>query len=99
MSVSVDIAALDTAAGQLESAAAGLQAADVAGPFGPIADALPGTQTAEAAVWVSTRVGAAVQVMGDRVRGMSASARGTAESYRRTDAGVQRRFGAMGQAR
>jgi hypothetical protein len=97
MSITVDISALDSAAAELEAEAAALQAADVAGPFEPIGAALPGTQTAEAAVWVSTRIGAAVQVMGDQVRAMSASATGSAQAYRDTDATTSHRFGGVPQ--
>ncbi len=92
MSVVVDISALDTAAGALESAAASLQDIDVAGPFSGIDAALPGSATAEAAVWVSTRVAAAVQVMGENVRGMATSATATAAGYRGADAAAQDRF-------
>lgn len=78
----METSALDTAAGELETAAAALQAVDVAGPFAGVPEALPGSATAEAAVWVSTRVAASVQVQGDNVRAMSASAAGTAQGYR-----------------
>jgi len=98
VSFTVDIAALDTAATELDAVAANLRAADVAGPFAPIGEALPGTQTAEAAVWVSTRIGAAVQVMGDQVAAMSASASGTAASYRASDAAVGERFCSVGSS-
>lgn len=96
MSVEVSIAALDTAATELESAASELQALDVAGAFSGIEAALPGSAVPDAAVWVSTRVAAAVQVLGENVRGMSASATGSADGYRTADTSVQSRFGAMG---
>jgi hypothetical protein len=95
MSVDVSIAALDTAASDLETVAAELQAVDVAGAFGGIEAALPGSAVPDAAVWVSTRLGAAVQVLGDNVRGMSASASGSADGYRAADTSVQDRFGTM----
>ena len=95
MSVDVSIAALDTAATDLETVAAELQAVDVAGAFGGIEAALPGSAIPDAAVWVSTRLGAAVQVLGDNVRGMSASASGSADGYRTADTSVQDRFGTM----
>jgi hypothetical protein len=95
MSVDVSIAALDTAATDLEAAAAALQEVDVAGPFAGVDGALPGSATAGAAVWVSTRVAAAVQVLGENVRGMSASASGSAAGYRGAESSVQSRFGAM----
>ena len=96
MSVTVDISALDTAAGELRTEAAALRDADVAGPFAPIAEALPGTQTAEAAVWVSTRLGAAVQVFAGNVQAMAASASGTAKDYRDADAAAHGRMTALG---
>lgn len=96
MSVEVSIAALDTASTELESVASELQALDVAGAFGGIEAALPGSAVPDAAVWVSTRVAAAVQVLGENVRGMSASAAGSADGYRTADTSVQGRFGAMG---
>ncbi|NKY10667.1 hypothetical protein [Cellulomonas hominis] len=95
MSVAVETSALDTAAVELEEAAAALQAADVAGPFAPVPDALPGSATGEAAVWVSTRVAAAVQVLGENVRGMAASASGTADGYRGAEASTSGRFAGM----
>ncbi len=96
MSVDVSIAALDTAATELEAVATELQAIDVAGAFTGIEAALPGSAVPDAAVWVSTRVAAAVQVLGENIRGMSASASGSAEGYRAADGSVQTRFGAMG---
>lgn len=95
MSVDVSIAALDTAASELETVATELQALDVAGAFAGIEAALPGSAVPDAAAWVATRVGAAVQVLGDNVRAMSASATGSANGYRAADGSVQTRFGAM----
>jgi hypothetical protein len=94
--VDVSIAALDTAAAELETVATELQAVDVAGAFSGIEAALPGSAVPDAAVWVSTRVGAAVQVLGENIRGMAASASGSADGYRQADGSVQGRFGAMG---
>lgn|GEM_PF-801632 len=91
----VDLAALDTAASELGKIGDALQAVDVAGPFAPIAQALPGTQTAEAAVWVSTRMGAAVQVVGDHVHAMATSARKSAAAYRETDAAAGKRLSGL----
>jgi len=91
----VDLAALDTAANDLAKAGDALQAVDVAGPFAPIAQALPGTQTAEAAVWVSTRMGAAVQVVGEHVHAMATSARKSAAAYRETDAAAGKRLSGL----
>lgn len=96
MSVDVSIAALDTAASELETVASELQALDVVGAFAGIEAALPGSAVPGAAAWVSTRVGAAVQVLGENIRGMSASASGSADGYRVADGSVQSRFGAMG---
>jgi hypothetical protein len=95
MSVDVSIAALDTAATELETVATELQALDVAGAFAGIDAALPGSAVPDAATWVSTRVAAAVQVLGEKIRGMSASASGTADGYRAADGSVQNRFGTM----
>jgi hypothetical protein len=95
MSVDVSIAALDTAATELETVATELQALDVAGAFAGIEAALPGSAVPDAAVWVSTRIGAAVQVLGENVRGMAASATGSADGYRTAESSVQGRFGAM----
>jgi hypothetical protein len=94
--VDVSIAALDTAAAELETVATELQAVDVAGAFSGIEAALPGSAVPDAAVWVSTRVAAAVQVLGENIRGMAASASGSADGYRQADGSVQGRFGAMG---
>jgi hypothetical protein len=82
----VDTGVVDTAASQLSNAADGLRDVDVAGPFAPIEGALPGSRTAAASLWVSSRLGAAVQVCADRVDRMSQNATATAESYRQSDA-------------
>ena len=92
MSFVVDTAALGTAATALEAAAAALQAADVAGPFSGVPEALAGSATSEAAIWVSTRVAAAVQVLGENVRGMSVSATSTADAYGSADGAADNRF-------
>ena len=82
----VDTGAVDTAASQLSTAASALRDVDVAGPFAPVDAALPGSRTAAASIWVSSRLGAAVQVCADRTDRMSQNASATAESYRQSDA-------------
>ncbi len=82
MTLAADPATLDAASDDLAATAAAVQAVDVAGPFAPVPDALPGSATAEAALWVSTRTAAAVQVLGERLRGTSAGVAGAATDYR-----------------
>ncbi|MFS0704431.1 hypothetical protein AB6N23_07910 [Cellulomonas sp. 179-A 9B4 NHS] len=82
MTVSVDPAALDTAADEWDAAGAAVRAADVAGPFTLVPEGLPGSATADASLWVSTRLAAAVQVLGERLQGAGAAAAGSAEDFR-----------------
>ena len=94
-SFEVDPTALEDASSELSAAAAGLRDADVAGPFGGVGDALPGSRTSIAAVWVSTRLGAAVQVYADRLDDMAGVAADTAASYRCVDQTVAERLGGV----
>lgn len=44
-----------------------LRDADVAGTLAPVREALAGTQSADASLWLSSRLGAAVEAYADRV--------------------------------
>jgi hypothetical protein len=88
-----DAGALTSAAGQVEATAGALADIDVAGPFGEVSDALVGSQTSQACLWVSTRMGAAVQVYADRLRDLAGSSRHTAADLTRTDRNVADSFG------
>jgi hypothetical protein len=85
--------ALTSAAGQVDGIAGTLADVDVASPFAEAADALVGSETSQACLWVSTRLGAAVQVYADRVRNLADAARLTAVDLSCTDDTVGRSFG------
>ncbi|HSE72479.1 MAG TPA: hypothetical protein VLA97_17055 [Nocardioidaceae bacterium] len=97
MSVSfqADPGAIDAAANELSAIAGAVHDVDVAGPFVPVGDALPGSRTGPASIWVSSRLGAAVALLGDHVQDMARSAEQSAESYRSTDQQIGLRFGGM----
>jgi len=88
-----DTGALSSAAGQVDTTAAALADIDVASPFGEVSDAVVGSETSQACLWVSTRLGAAVQVYADRLRDVSAASRGTAADLGGTDHAVAGTFG------
>ena len=88
-----DSGALTSAAGEVDAAAAALADIDVASPFGEVSDALVGSETSQACLWVSTRLGAAVQVCADRLHNLSTASSGTAADFTATDQGVASAFG------
>lgn len=85
--------ALHGAAGQVDGIADALADVDVAGPFGEVSDALVGSETSQACLWTSTRLGAAVLVYADRLRLLAAASRGTAADLTATDESAGRAFG------
>jgi hypothetical protein len=89
----VDFSALSGAADGVDASADALADVDVAGPFGDVSDALVGSQTSEACLWVSTRVGAAVQVYADRLHSLADASRTTVQDFTLTDGGVAGGFG------
>ena len=88
-----DSGGLTGAAGEVDAAAGALADIDVAGPFNEVSGALPGSETMQACLWVSTRLGAAVQVYADGLRNLGEAARVTAQDFTGTDAGVASTFG------
>jgi len=91
----VDTEALDEASARLAAVAGDLAEIDVAGPFAPVANALGGSRTGMACLWVSSRLGAALQVYAEHAESMAHRASETAESYRSADASVAGRLGTM----
>ncbi|MBA2954698.1 hypothetical protein GON03_10215 [Nocardioides sp. MAH-18] len=89
----VESASLVSAGGQVDGIADALADIDVASPFGEVSDGLVGSETSQACLWVSTRLGAAVQVYADRIRHVAGSARGTAELFDTADGAVAQAFG------
>lgn len=77
-----------TAAGRVDAAASAILDVDAVTPFSASGEALPGSQVAQACLWVSTRLGAALQVYGDRVGSLATAARDTAATVSAADAGV-----------
>jgi hypothetical protein len=88
-----DIGALTDAAGEVESEAAILADLDVATPFADASDALVASRTSEACLWVSTRLGAALQVYADGLGALAQASRVTAQDLSGTDRSVASGFG------
>lgn len=88
-----DSGGLTSAADEVEVAAAALADVDVAGPFADTSDALPGSATSQACLWVSTRLAAAVQVYAEGLGALADTARLTARDFDGTDSWVSDRFG------
>jgi hypothetical protein len=88
-----DSGGLTGAAGEVDAAAGALADIDVAGPFNDVSGALPGSETMQACLWVSTRLGAAVQVYADGLGKLADASRVTAQNFTGTDTGVATMFG------
>lgn len=84
----IDAGQVVPAAAAVDGAAGALADVDVASPFASVTDALPGSQVSQSCLWVSTRLGAAVQVYAERISGLAAAARCTAVDVERTDGAV-----------
>lgn len=78
-------------------AASAVEGLDVAGPLTRGGAALPGSQTEVATTGISVKLGAAVQVLGQHMSQLAASADQTASSYQAGDAGVGARFDRFGE--
>ncbi|RZS90806.1 hypothetical protein EV189_0035 [Motilibacter rhizosphaerae] len=91
----IDPGAADAAADRFGEAASALRAVDVAGPFAPVEGALPGSATSVATVWTSTRMGATVQVLAERVKGVADGTHATVANYRNSDGAGAGRFGRL----
>lgn len=87
-----DYSAIGNAGTGFSAAAGRLREVDVAGPFNTVQDALVGSRTSEASLWVATRLGAAVQVYADDVESMSELASATVDNYESTDAATQTQY-------
>jgi hypothetical protein len=94
--LTVDPQGLSEAAGQVETSADVLAALDVAGPFSAVSDALVGSRTSQSCLWVSTRLGAAVQVYSEGLQALAGAARTSARDFDRTDDGVASGFAPVG---
>ena len=94
--LTVDTSGLSDAAGQVETSASALAGLDVAGPFSGVSDALAGSQTSQSCLWVSTRLGAAVQVYAEGLQALAGAARTSAADFDGTDHGVATGFGPVG---
>lgn len=89
----LDPQALDEAAGRIDAVAASLASLDVAGPFGLVDDALPGSATHDACLWASTRLDAAVDSCAERLLELCRAARQVARDASVTDQAVGESFG------
>jgi hypothetical protein len=94
--LTVDPQGLTDAAGQVEASASVLADIDVAGPFSTVSDALVGSKTSQSCLWVSTRLGAAVQVYSEGLQALAGAARNSARDFAGTDHGVASGFGPVG---
>jgi hypothetical protein len=83
--VEADFSSIGTAATGFGATAGRLRDVDVAGPLSSVQEALVGAQTAEACLWVATRLGSSVQVLADRVEALGRLATATVDSYDHTD--------------
>jgi hypothetical protein len=82
-----------TAVGRVDAAASAILDVDAVTPFSAAGEALPGSQVAQACLWVSTRLGAALQVYGDSLGSLATAARETAATVSAADAGVSTQLG------
>lgn len=83
-----DTGGLVTAGSRVAAAASALRDVDATTPFTTAGQALPASQVSQACVWVSTRLGAAVQVYADRLDSVGTAATCTASDLDTTDAAV-----------
>lgn len=83
-----DSGGLVSAADRVRGAASALRDVDTSTPFTSVAQALPGSQVSDSCMWVSTRLGAAVQVWADRLDAVSSAATTTASDLDLTDQSV-----------
>jgi hypothetical protein len=90
-----DYSAIGTAGTGFAAAAGRLREVDVAGPLTTAQDALVGSQTSQACLWVATRVGAAVQCYADQVESMSDLASATVDTYQGIDGATGSQFAAV----
>jgi hypothetical protein len=90
-----DYSAIAGAGTGFAAAAGRLREIDVAGPFTTAQDALVGSQTSEACLWVATRLGAAVQCYADQVESMSELASATVDTYQGIDGATGAQFSAV----
>ncbi|HET8960155.1 hypothetical protein [Nocardioides sp.] len=95
--LTVDPQGLTDAAGQVEATGSALAGLDVAGPFATVSDALVGSRTSQSCLWVSTRLGAAVQVYSEGLQALATAARASAGDFSGTDHGVASGFGPVGR--
>lgn len=91
--IEAEIGAFETAASGFTGVAEGMRAADVATPFTEVQSALPETETFQAAVWLGSRLAAAVQVFADDVESLGELSSATGSNYQGVDLDQQTRFG------
>lgn len=86
--IALDHGAVTSAAGQVSAVAARLRDIDVAGPMEPVRGALAGSKTSQAIVWLSTNLGAAVQVYADGLDSLDEGIRRSVDGIQHTDTEV-----------
>jgi hypothetical protein len=89
----LDPPSLDTAAGRIDAVATSLTDLDVAGLFGAVDAALPGSATAGACRWTAAGLDAALDGWADHLLGLCEAARRVARDAAATDAAVAGELG------
>lgn len=88
-----DTGALTTASGQVDVIADSIADVDVATPLGQVSDALVGSETSQACLWLATRMGAGVQVYAERLHNLADNSRDTATGFCTVDQSVASGYG------
>ncbi len=89
----LDPYALDEAGRRIDAVAASLACLDVAGPYGAVDSALPGSATAAACRWTAAGLDAAIDSWVDHLLGLCEDARRVARDAATTDQAVAGTFG------
>jgi hypothetical protein len=92
-----DAGELQAAGSRLSGVASSIKSLDVAGPFRPVSDALPGSRTGPASIWVSSRLAAAALVYSDAVSELGSAATASATAYRSADQSAAATLGGLGR--
>lgn len=91
--LTADTAGLASAGTRVDSIADALEDLDVATPFADVSDALVGSATSQACLWLSSRLGAAVQVYAEGLHALADASRRTGLDLANTDDVVASGFG------
>lgn len=90
--VEAEYGAFESAASGFTGVAESIRSADVASPFSDVQAAMPESQTLQAAMWLGSRLAAAVQVYADDVGSLGDLSTATGGNYSETDLVQQQQF-------